>query len=850
MKNTKRLLSLVLTFCMVMGLLTSMPISVSAEAFPDTLSGLTFEIITEPDPGTGANGTVKVIAGAYTGTEYTIPATVDYTPVDVINTYDVVSIGESAFANCSSLTSVTIPSSVTSIGDNAFKGCSAISFLSIPGQVVTIGSSAFEGCTALGVHISIVGSQLTSIGNLAFKDCTELEYLSVPKDVTIADDAFTNCNVVVTQEIDETPEGYTSNTTVYGNYTIEARSEFPGEGDRLILDPGANITVNGTISFPTSTLVEDVTAQLTGDGIIRMAQPDNSVGAQPGDIIVTAAYKMTETGVTAFANSNGTIDVAGGDLTGNGVAVDTGMKTITISGDTYIPAIRVNDGYTVINNGTATVPVIAPSDGLGGRITLSGTGELKVRNVNWRGGSADATVAVAEGTVINSNNVSTEIFSVAGTANVEVENDGGLNNVKVIERTGNGVINLVAFGRSALNLSISDTDFAAYQSNPASETALIENYIKLNGGVESNGYVAKIKAAEGGSSGYITFVDQNGAEVSQINLVPAPSAPTPTPTPQPSSSGGGSAKLYKLTYKSNIEDVKDVIKKYSRKKEVTLADVSIFNNLPEGMELEGWAEVPEGEVVYKGGEKLEMPAKDIELYAVWNGTTEPDKGDEGEAVTPGLNKEDHISYIMGYPDKEVKPLNNITRAETAMVYYRLLDEETRAFYSTTEHPFEDIPSGHWAAEAIATLYKAGIATGRTDTEFVPDEPITRAEYAAFAAKFDSDPFDPDLNQFKDVEGHEAEEWIYRAAARGWIVGDGDGYFRPDEFITRAEAATLINRVLERNPESAEDLLDGMLTFTDNKAADWWYLDIQEAANSHEYVRKENGREKWTALNNQ
>lgn len=217
-------------------------------------------------------------------------------------------------------------------------------------------------------------------------------------------------------------------------------------------------------------------------------------------------------------------------------------------------------------------------------------------------------------------------------------------------------------------------------------------------------------------------------------------------------------------------------------------------------------------------------------------------------IKPELNKTDHTAYIQGYPDKTVRPEGNITREETAMIFYRLLTQASRSYFQSDSSPFTDVENGRWSAKAIATLYKAGLIEGRNNTTFDPEAQITRAEFAVITARFDSAIYSgPDL--FPDIAGHWARSEINRAANKGWVVGDSTGRFRPDDYITRAEAVTLINRVLNRAPETAADLLEGMISFPDNAdEAVWYYLAVQEAANGHGYIRKADGlHETWTAM---
>ena len=240
---------------------------------------------------------------------------------------------------------------------------------------------------------------------------------------------------------------------------------------------------------------------------------------------------------------------------------------------------------------------------------------------------------------------------------------------------------------------------------------------------------------------------------------------------------------------------------------------------------------------------LTEPIDDIRMtsnktvYAGWEKTGVPDR----------LNGDDHFAYIIGRDDGLVHPEATITRAEVATIFFRLLTDEARAEYLTETSPFHDVAPDAWYATAVATMEAMGIVEGRAPAVFDPDAPITRGEFAAIAARFDSDPYHGD-DRFTDISGHWAAEYINQAAVKGWVEGQPDGSFAPDRSISRAEAMTLVNRVLGRLPETADDLLDGMITWPDNPPDAWYYLAVQEATNSHDYGRKaDTVHETWTGL---
>ena len=216
-------------------------------------------------------------------------------------------------------------------------------------------------------------------------------------------------------------------------------------------------------------------------------------------------------------------------------------------------------------------------------------------------------------------------------------------------------------------------------------------------------------------------------------------------------------------------------------------------------------------------------------------------------VPTGLNGDDHYAYIVGYPDKTVRPQNGITRAEVATIFFRLLTDETRDANSTKSNSYSDVAAGAWYNHAVSTLSAMGIVKGDSHGKFNPNAPITRAEFAAIAARFD-DKANTTTADFSDIASHWAKNEISAASNNGWITGYPDGTFRPDNKITRAEAMTLVNRVLKRLPETEEDLHDDMIKWSDNSdVSQWFYLDVQEATNSHYYQTKENQFEKWTKL---
>lgn len=297
----------------------------------------------------------------------------------------------------------------------------------------------------------------------------------------------------------------------------------------------------------------------------------------------------------------------------------------------------------------------------------------------------------------------------------------------------------------------------------------------------------------------------------------------------PSSGGGGShvTKYYILHYESN-GGTKYADEKYKKNTVVAL------DKTPSrvGYTFTGWyADKDMTDKITS----VKMTS-DKTVYAGWKATDVPET----------LNNENHFAYIVGYEDGLVRPNNDISRAEVAAIFFRLLKDDVRDSNLTAENAFNDVAFGLWHNKSISTMAHVGILKGRTSDTFVPNAPITRAEFAAICSRFDRSNVEI-KSDFNDISGHWAEKEIRRAASLGWIKGYADGSLKPDQNITRAEAASMINRMLHRLPETVDDLLDGMIQWPDNQPSDWYYINMQEATNSHDFKQKGEINEHWTKL---
>ncbi len=383
---------------------------------------------------------------------------------------------------------------------------------------------------------------------------------------------------------------------------------------------------------------------------------------------------------------------------------------------------------------------------------------------------------------------------------------------------------------------------------PATNTAYTVEYFQQN--LNGNGYTKVSTNRLTGTTGETVFADQTAPEGFVLNLDAEGTISSGEIRPN------GTLRLalyfdrkaYTLTVNPDNGD------------EVTTKTVLFGNTigtLPEvqktGYTFTGWT-TADGTTVT---DATTMPARDLTVTAKWNrvsfggggfgggsATTEiKDTETPLDTATPALT-EDHIAYISGYPDRTIRPENNITRAEVAMIFYRLLTEQSKSIYETNDCSFEDVSDGAWYRTAVATLSNMGIISGKDSTHFDPDAFITRAEFAAIASRFSSlEHSGPDM--FTDISDSWARADINNAAQLGWVKGYGDGTFRPNSQITRAEAIQMVNNVLQRSSIDEESFFADMIRWVDNADSSvWYYLAIQEATNAHDYDKDDNGHETW------
>ncbi len=321
---------------------------------------------------------------------------------------------------------------------------------------------------------------------------------------------------------------------------------------------------------------------------------------------------------------------------------------------------------------------------------------------------------------------------------------------------------------------------------------------------------------------------QTGTQTAQVSETITVSAPSTGAT---NVSGGTSGSPNRVTVDFVTEgDVHHTVTKTGK---VNINVDDIEEPTREGFAFAGWY----AEEYYKTPVSGDMEiTEDTTLHAKWINTT-----------VPSALNDDRAAYVIGYPDGDVRPESNITREEIATIFYRLLKKEIREELYAEENAFADVDADRWSNKEISTMANGKYIQGYEDGTFRPEDAITRGEFVTIAARFLDETVDESYKNFKDIDDHWAEEYIHAVADQEWIGGYEDGTFRPDALITRAEAMTIINRMLVYHIDH-ESLIDGVKHWPDNNASDWFYFDVLAATNTRDHDVRENGyTEDWVEI---
>lgn len=815
-------------------------------------------------------------------------------------------IGKTAFSDCDALTTISFPDKLETIGESAFSGCDKLSGdLVIPDSVKTIGGSAFANDTKLTGTLTI-GNSVVSIGNSAFSGCKFTGTLSIPDSVTsIGNSAFTNCKFAKLSlgngltEIGEsalnTSGTYSGHLSIPDSVTTIGKTAFNGLQFSSI-SLGKAVSKIGQSAFENCTSIHslDITAVSSsvtyGDSAFHSLRNPNTIYVNSDSQKSAIAAAITD-GRTAFAITNGgTFQVTTQFIEGqlatpvkdgcifdgwytdeactqnftdtptanstyyakweeaaasvNGVGYTTLGAAITAAqdGNTIMLLKDVTENVTIPEGKERTLDLngknITVNSGCAimnkGNLTVTGNGKVtaeKAAVANFPGAVANLN----GGTYSSSNwyvikNLGT--MTIDGPVTVK-KPDGSTDTSSLIDNgwynnSDNDMNQDYPTSAVEVKLTIKSGDFSGKAGSDSCSVVKNDDYgvLEITGGTFDS-------SSNTGTSDATTILNWNVATISGGTFIGS--------YPISNGSYNNDADQGKLTISGGDFTGTSFLLGQATGGTPAAAKLSITGGIFNAPSF--------GEVDYKieisGGSFTMDPTKYVvdgyvvnqsgSMYTVNSFTPEPPAPPVPPysviipAITkkaPELNTTSHTAYVNGYPDGTVKPNGRITRAEVAAIFYRLLTEDSRKTYVTTKSGFYDVDSSKWYNAYVATLNNAGVITDSSNGYFRPDDAITRAELAAMLAQFAKTK--GGAYSFTDVTvEHWAAYAITVCANLGWINGYPDGTFRPDATITRAEMMAMVNRATSRTPR------DGARTWSDNadKAA-WYYLDVQEATNNH------------------
>ena len=616
----------------------------------------------------------------------------------------------------------------------------------------------------------------------------------------------------------------------FGDTPNEAEEGCSGEHNHLITDS----TISGnTVLDPENGIGGGMYVGTTSNLTLRNSKLLNNDGATQGGAIV--AYSAGTIELDRVSVSENTAQSGAGIYTMCTAVCNTDIRLLNGTAIDANKATGYGGGiyaYAIAN----TLSVTAENSSVSGNTAAGGAGIF-----TYKSGSAVINVDLQSGAVMHNNNAMTDMGGAIyayNAANINIAANSAVYN-NTAKTAGDDLL----FNGSTFTLPNA--------KDMSGDRILFSDKAEITGWYH-DGWFKWNPAAKDGQGDF-----------EQIDRWTAETADEYTPVEKDShaiSLKAAHPLMYTLTY----DVTGDLPEGYTAPAKQTLVKGSSYTVAEVPASVSGSKDGVNGTFSFNGWKKddgtvltgEQQLTADLTLHGGWTFTKKSSGGGGGghkptvtipDDVPTGLNGDDHYAYIVGYPDSTVRPQNGITRAEVATIFFRLLTDETRNANSTKTNSYSDVAAGAWYNHAVSTLSAMGIVKGDSHGKFNPNAPITRAEFAAIAARFD-DKANTTAVDFSDIASHWAKDEISAAANNGWINGYTDGTFRPNNKITRAEAMTLVNRVLKRLPETAEDLHNDMIKWSDNSdTSAWYYLAVQEATNSHYYDIKENKYEKWSKL---
>ena len=837
----------------------------------------------------------------------TIPAEIDGTPVTSIGSqaflYNtqlifvdlsqaaITEIGNSAFNGCRLLEEVTFPDTLTKIGDLAFNGCKSLKEVTFPDTLQTIGYQAFNSNEKL-TSVDLSNTTVTTLGKLTFSKCTALREVILPSNLTeLASSVFTDCKHVESIRLANSPEGVVfelpEGLTTIGYQCF--KNCFAADVNAKVVIPASVETIDSEAFYYNG----------SADPIIQIVLKSTDVSGYQTDAF---KFRNGSSRVLVFANKTAYENYNPQNLIKNAMTYPvvitfegTDKTELHLNGkplgyqqDNTTGFWELSDAYALPTAPGSGAPV-DPKPGYeyvtGGGWKLKENDEVLDVTKNLKA-DQDAVTAVSgggkyeilapaisylvdgESKVVDADQPFTVTIGDGKKHSIGIQVDHPL--LKEKQGTDEDYVYFEYYwfdevalgdGQNTMNgprskeeperfsttqsssqfnyvdgkhntIPITKAEHARYEGSSCAGyndyyLVVVFGYHVVNG--DTNDTLFYLSANNGIGTGYAGATDGVHllqVKVDEVRTITAtadehgkidPAAGTVT-VPK------GENRTFKITPNEGYH----------------ISDVLVDGKSVGAVTEYKFENVTEAHKIHATFARNYTPSYPIQ--------PEQPKVDIPDDDALGLNTTDHFAYIVGYGNGQVRPQNAITRAEVATIFFRLLTDDVREENFTSTNKYTDVAAGAWYNNAVSTLSAMGIITGYPDGTFRPNAYITRAEFAAIAARFDTDG-DKTLAAFSDIANHWAKDEISVAYNNGWVDGYPDGTFGPQRNITRAETVTLVNRVLNRKPETEDDLLPDMTTWTDNadKKA-WYYLAIQEATNSHYYKYKENSEyEKWTEL---
>lgn len=806
-------------------------------------------------------------------------------------------IGDSAFNGCSLLEEVTFPDKLTKIGDLAFNGCKSLKEVTFPDTLQTIGYQAFKSNEKL-TSVDLSNTTVTTLGKFAFGYCTSLETFIFPDTLTSLGNSdgasvFTDCKSLKVMRLADSPEGVVfalpENLTYIGKHTFE--NCFAADVNVKVVIP-ESVKEIGEAAFY---------YKGSADPIIQIVVKNKDISQYSGDAFKVYSRDSKRIIVLPTMSAYNSYYSGAGKAQGcltypvkitfdgtNETELHLNGKPLGYQLDNTTGFWELNDAYalpTAPGSGTPVDPKPGYKYVTGGGWKLEENNEVLDVTKNLKADQDEVTAVSGGGKYellaptisylvdgkskpVDADQPFTVTIGDGKEHSIGIQVDHPL--LKEKQGTDEDYVYFEYYwfdevalgdGQNTMNgprskeeperfsttqsssqfnyvdgkhntIPITKAEHARYEGSTYEGyndyyLVVVFGYHVVNG--DTNDTLFYLSANNGIGTGYAGATDGVHllqVKVDEVRTITAtadehgkidPAAGTVT-VPK------GENRTFKITPNEGYH----------------ISDVLVDGKSVGAVTEYKFENVTEAHKIHATFARNYTPSYPIQ--------PEQPKVDIPDDDALGLNTTDHFAYIVGYGNGQVRPQNAITRAEVATIFFRLLTDDVREENFTSTNKYTDVAAGAWYNNAVSTLNAMGIITGYPDGTFRPNAYITRAEFAAIAARFDADG-DKTLAAFSDIANHWAKDEISVAYNNGWVDGYPDGTFGPQRNITRAETVTLVNRVLNRKPETEDDLLPDMTTWTDNadKKA-WYYLAIQEATNSHYYEFKTNSEyEKWTEL---